>query len=309
MSEQTERYRPRLNGRTNPRLAVMQGKRIGVARWHWSDIYHMILTLTWPRFFLVIVSIYLLVNLFFATLYFVVPGTILNTHPGSFLDHFFFSVETLATVGYGVMSPATVYGHVIASTEIVLGMLVTAILTGLLFARFSRPTARVLFSDVAVVTHFNGNRVMMLRVANERNNLILEASVRVNLIRRERTLEGETFYRVYDLKLDRDRSSAFAMSWTIMHKIDDCSPLFGRTTEDLIAEDMVLHVMISGQDETLNDTVHARQAYQPQHIVFDSHFADILFERDTDDWGIDYSKFHDVLPDTDTPRDQLRAGS
>jgi inward rectifier potassium channel len=302
MSE-TERYRTRIIGRANPRLAVMQGKRIGGARWHWSDIYHTILTLSWPRFFLAIVSIYLLVNLFFAMLYFVVPGTILNTHPGSFLDHFFFSVETLATVGYGVMSPATIYGHIVASTEIVLGMLVTAILTGLLFARFSRPTARVLFSDVAVVTTFNGSRVLMLRVANERNNLILEASVRVTMIRRERTLEGETFYRVYELKLDRDRSSAFAMSWTIMHKIDDSSPLFGRTTEDLIVEDMVLHVMISGQDETLNDTVHARQAYQPQHIVFDSHFADILFELDNDDWGIDYSKFHDVLPDTNTSRD------
>lgn len=307
MSEKSERYRTRVIGRTNPRLAVMQGRRIGNDGWHWSDAYHMVLTLSWPRFFLLIVSIYLLVNLFFATLYFVVPGTILNTHPGSFLDHFFFSVETLATVGYGVMSPATVYGHVIASTEIVLGMLVTAILTGLLFARFSRPTARVMFSDVAVVTTFNGSRVLMLRAANERNNLILEASVRVNLIRRERTLEGEIFYRVYDLKLDRDRSSAFAMSWTVMHKIDDCSPLFARTTEDLIAEDMVLHVAISGQDETLSDTVHARQAYLPQHIVFDSHFADILFERENGDWGIDYNKFHDVLPDAGTAREVVNS--
>ena len=303
MSEKTDRYRAQLTSRSNPRLAVMQGKRIGGHGWHWSDTYHTVLTLSWPRFFALLFGVYLLVNLFFATLYFIVPGTILNTRPGSFVDHFFFSIETLATVGYGVMSPATAYGHTIASIEILLGMLVIAILTGLLFARFSRPTARVMFSEVAVVTNFNGNRVLMLRAANERNNLILEASVRVNLIRREKTLEGETFYRVYDLKLDRDRSSAFAMSWTIMHKIDESSPLYRHTTEDLIVEDMVMHVAISGQDETLNDTVHARQAYQPQHIVFDSHFADILFEHENGDWGIDYNKFHDVLPDAGSTRE------
>jgi len=283
--------------RVNPRLDIGSVTRIGERRWHWSDAYHTILTLTWPRFFALIFGIYLLVNLIFASAYYIVPGTIISARPGSFVDAFFFSIETLATVGYGVMSPATVYGHIIASTEILLGMLVTAILTGLLFARFSRPTARVLFSDIAVITTFNGNRTLMIRAGNERNNLILEASVRFTLVRKERTKEGETFYRVYDLKLDRERSSAFAMSWTIMHKIDETSPLFGKSPADLEIEEALLHVAISGQDETLNDTVHARQTYDPENIIFDSHFADILFERESGKWSVDFTKFHDVKPD------------
>ena len=192
-------------------------------RWHWSDTYHLVLRLSWPRFFLLVICIYLGVNTLFATLYWVVPGTVVNARPGAFADVFFFSVETLATVGYGVMSPGSLYGHLVASTEIVLGMLVTAVMTGLMFARFSRPTARVLFARNMVVTMFNGVPTLMVRVANERNNMILEASVRVTLIRRERTLEGELFYRVYDLKLDRDRSSAFALSWTVMHQIGRAS--------------------------------------------------------------------------------------
>ena len=272
--------------------------RIGESQWHWSDAYHMILTLSWPRFFALIIGIYFVVNLLFATAFYIVPGTIANTRPGSFVDNFFFLIETLATVGYGVMSPATVYGHIVASTEILLGMLVTAMLTGLLFARFSRPTARVLFSDVAVITTFNGNQTLMIRAGNERNNLILEASVRMSLIRKERTKEGETFYRVYDLKLDRERSSAFAMSWTVMHKIDDGSPLFGKTAADLAIEEATLNVAISGQDETLNDTVHARQSYEPENVVFGSHFADILFERESGKWSVDFTKFHDVKPDS-----------
>ena len=297
MAERDTRNASKKTRRINPRLDIASVTRIGDQRWHWSDAYHTILTLSWPRFFALIFGIYLLVNVLFATAFYMVPGTIINARTGSFVDAFFFSIETLATVGYGVMSPATVYGHVVASTEILLGMLVTAMLTGLLFARFSRPTARVLFSDVAVVTTFDGDRTLMIRAGNERNNLILEASARITLIRKERIKEGETFYRVYDLKLNRDRNSAFAMSWTIMHKIDESSPLFGKSPGDLVMEEAMLHVAISGQDETLNDTVHARQTYEPENIIFDNHFADILFERETGKWSVDFTKFHDVKPD------------
>ncbi len=284
--------------RKKGRLENTTVTRVGEPHWHWSDAYHIILTLSWPRFFALIVGIYFLVNLIFATAFYAVPGTIVNSRPGSFADAFFFSIETLATVGYGVMSPATVYGHVVASTEILLGMLVTAMLTGLLFARFSRPTARVLFSEVAVITTFDGNPTLMVRAGNERNNLILEASVRMSLIRKERTKEGETFYRVHDLKLERERSSAFAMSWTVMHKIDDNSPLFGKSVSDLLIDEVTLNVAISGQDETLNDTVHARKSYEPEDILFGSHFADILFERESGKWSVDFTKFHDVKPDS-----------
>jgi inward rectifier potassium channel len=137
----------------------------------------------------------------------------------------------------------------------------------------------------------------MLRAGNERNNLILEASVRMSLVRKEITLEGQTFYRIHDMKLDRERSSAFALSWTIMHRIDENSPLYGKVAADLAAEEATLSVAISGLDETLNDTVHARNSYEPEQILFGSHFADILFERSTGRWAVDFTKFHDVEPD------------
>ena len=271
--------------RSMPKRLRSTVTRMGAASWHWSDTYHTVLRLSWPRFFLLVICIYLSVNLVFALLYAAVPGTIVNARSGSFVDLFFFSVETLATVGYGVMSPGSIYGHIVASTEIVLGMLVTAVMAGLMFARNM------------VVTTFNGVPTLMVRVANERNNLILEASVRLTLVRRERTLEGDVFYRVYDLKLERDRSSAFALSWTIMHRIDATSPLHDKTGEDLLLDDAEFYVAISGQDETLNDTVSARKLYEPGDILFGSRYDDILFERESGNWSVDFSKFHDVKPD------------
>lgn len=283
--------------RKNFSLAGTPVTRIGRQRWHWSDAYHLILTLSWPRFFALVASFYLLINLVFACAFYAVPGAVANARHGSFADVFFFSIETLATVGYGYMNPATIYGHVVASIEILVGMLTIAIMTGLLFARFSRPTARVMFSDVIVVTTFNGVPTLMLRAGNERNNLILEASVRASLVKKEQTREGETFYRVHDLKLDRDRTSAFALSWTVMHKIDESSPLFGKTQDDLIAAEAQINIAISGLDETLNDMVHARHDYEAEQVVFGCRFVDILFEQSNSVWAVDFSKFHDVKSD------------
>lgn len=290
---ENKKVSPKLSVKT-VRLGNLPVQRVATKALHWSDAYHWILTLTWPHFFLMTVGFYLSVNVLFALAYLAIPGTIVNARTGSFLDAFFFSIETLATVGYGVMSPATVYGHIIASTEILLGMLGIATITGLLFARFSRPTARIIFARTLVIRDFNGVRTLMLRAGNERTNLILEASVRISLIRKEITLEGERFYRVYDLKLDRDRSSAFALSWTIMHRIDETSPLYGKTSEDLHADDVTITVAISGQDETLNDMVHARSSYEAHQIAFDHKYVDILHESD-EVWRVDMTRFHDIV--------------
>ena len=279
-------------------LGTSQIRRIGVSRWHWGDIYHWILTLTWPRFFLLVGVLYFLTNLGFALAFYLVPGAVSNARAGYFPDYVFFSIETLATVGYGYMNPGSTYGHVVASTEILLGMVEVATVTGLLFARFSRPTSRIVFSDVAVVTPFNGAPTLMLRAGNERANLILEASVRASLVRRETTLEGQVFTRFYDLKLEREHSGVFALTWTVLHKIDESSPLFGKTQEDLHNEGATLAVAISGTDDTLNDFVHARQTYAAEHIFFNHHFADIMSDKLEGNVRIlDYSKFHDIYPD------------
>lgn len=273
-------------------------ERIGLSRWHWGDIYHWMLTLSWSRFFLLVGALFVVTNLSFATAFFLVPGSISNARPGYFPDTLFFSIETLATVGYGYMNPGSTYGHIVASTEILLGMVEVAAVTGLLFARFSRPTSRIMFSDVAVVTPFNGVPTLMLRAGNERANLILEASVRASLVRRETTLEGQIFTRFYDLVLERERSGVFALTWTVMHKIDASSPLYGKSQQDLQNEGTTLSVGISGTDDTLNDFVHARQTYAAEHIFFNHHFADIMSDKlDGNLRILDYSKFHDIYPD------------
>lgn len=273
-------------------------KRIGVGRWHWSDSYHWMLTLTWPRFFGLIGAMYFVINLVFAAAFYLVPDSVANTRPGSLLDVVFFSIETLATVGYGYMHPNTTYGHVMASAEILIGMIAVAGFTGLLFARFSRPTSRIMFSDFAVITKFNGMQTLMVRAGNERSNLILEASVRAALVRRETTREGQMFTRFYDLKLERHQTSVFALSWSIMHHIDEDSPLYGKSREDLHNEGATLTVAVSGTDDTLNDFVHARQSYAAEHIYFNHHFVDILSDKAEDNTRIlDFGKFHDIVAD------------
>jgi inward rectifier potassium channel len=279
------------------RFGTAQLRRVGGSGWNLADTYHWLLAMPWRWYFAFTAIAYLLTNLMFAALYYAVPGSVANVRDGSFLDVFFFSIETLATVGYGTMSPATTYGHTVASVEILIGMLELAVSTGLMFARFSRPASRILFSRVAVVTKFNGVPTLMFRTGNERNNLILEASVRAALVRREATIEGQEFTRFFDLELERDNTSVFALSWTVMHRIVEGSPLYGMTQDQMLEDGAYLTVSISGTDDTLNDFVHSRHNYGPEDIHFDSHFVDILSERDGDVRILDFGKFHDTVPD------------
>jgi len=225
-----------------PGITVNLGKtevtKLGVPRFDWHDAYHLILSLTWPRFFGGAALAYVAVNLMFACVYFLGDHALNNA--SSFSDCFFFSVETLATVGYGNMSPATFYGHCVATCEIMTGMLSLAVITSLVFARFSKPTARILFSEVAVITRYEGVPTLMLRVANQRQSYILEAVASLVLLRDEETSDGHSLRRLHDLKLERARSPMFALSWLIMHRIDETSPLYGVTAQQIIEGDMLI---------------------------------------------------------------------
>lgn len=219
-----------------------------------------------------------------------------NARPGSFLDAFFFSVQTMASIGYGVMHPRTTYAHTVVTIESFIGLLGLAITTGLVFARFSRPTARVLFSQVAVIIPHNGVPTLMFRAANKRGNQILEAQLQVSLLRDEISLEGEFMRRFYDLKLLRSRTSAFALSWTVMHPIDETSPLLGATTESLVEEETTITVSLTGLDETVSQTIHARHTYTAQDILWNMRFVDIVSWTPDGERYIDYTHFHDVEP-------------
>jgi inward rectifier potassium channel len=291
----TSETSPRRRRGATVRLGDTEVTQLGVPRFDWHDVYHIIMSLSWPQFFAGAVSVYLFANLVFAGVYFVGDHAVNNA--SSFTDYFFFSVETLATVGYGAMSPATFYGHCVATAEIVTGMMSMAVITSLVFARFSKPTARILFSRVAVITPYDGVPTLMFRVGNQRRSYILEATASMVLIRDEETAEGHSLRRFYDLKLARSRSPVFALSWQIMHRIDETSPLYGVTAEAMKEGDMRLAISISGVDETFAAGITARYNYSHRDIVFERRFVDIFSEGDAaDHLYIHMDRFHDLQP-------------
>lgn len=260
------------------------------------DPYHFVLTLSWPQFFGALALTFILVNLFFGTLYCLLPGSVSNARAGEFFDYFFFSIETLATVGYGNMSPASFAGHMLASVEILAGMVGVALTTGLVFARFSKPTARIIFSEQALIRDFDGARVLMLRIANERHNRIVEASATLSLVRTETTAEGESFVRIHDLRLMRKRTPVFALTWVLIHPIDASSPLHGLDAAQLAAGRSRILVSITGHDETMAASVHAGRDYETDDLRFDCRFADILRVTPEGERVIDLTRFHDTEP-------------
>ena len=284
------KQRSRRSGLTNT-VGYTEVTRIGVPRFTVQDTYHLILRLSWLHFFAAAVAVYLLANMAFACAYYVGDHAINNA--ASFVDCFFFSVETLATVGYGNMSPATFYGHCVATVEIITGMLSMAVITSLVFARFSKPTARILFSNVVVVTPFEGVPTLMVRVANQRRSYILEATASLVLLRDEETSEGHSLRRFHDLKLERARSPMFALSWLIMHRIDASSPLHGVTADAFAAGDMRLALTISGVDETFAAGITARHDYMHEHLRFNERFVDIFDEGEHPRHiYLDFGRFH-----------------
>ena len=292
LASRRRRKRPGVAKRIAGRRVILLGMR----RFDIRDLYHLVLTLTWPQFIGAVFLFYILVNSAFAIAYLASPGSIVNARPGSFADAFFFSTETLATVGYGYMNPRTNYGHVVAVIEILFGMMTFAVITGLVFERFSRPTARVVFSRNVVVDSFNGQPTLMLRAANQRGNQILEASASVALVRDEVTAEGQAFRRFYELALVRSRSPAFALTWTIMHTIGPDSPLYGLSADSLHQCAAALSVSIAGLDETFAQVVHARHHYRAAEILFGHRFVDLLVSDPDSEPEVDLRKIHDVIP-------------
>lgn len=270
-------------------------RRVGTTRALRLDAYHLLLTMPWRWFFGIQAAAYILFNAVFALLYLVVPGSIANAKPGSFTDAFFFSVQTMATIGFGVMAPATFYANVMVTIEALLGMASVAVAAGLIFARFSQPTARVLFSRVVVVTPYNGVPTLMFRCANERRNQIFEAQVHVDFAREETSAEGMSLRRSYELNLSRNRNPQFSLSWTVMHPMDAASPLYGIDPDLLAGQEAAIVVTLSGIDETISQRVFARTSYRADEILWGRKFVDILSETEDGQTQVDYRRFHDTV--------------
>ncbi len=267
---------------------------VGAPRTPLRDFYHALLRLSWAATLGVVAGGYCVVNALFALIYLEVGG-IANARPGSFADAFYFSVETMGTIGYGVMAPQTDAANVLMVVESTLGLVLTALATGLVFAKFSRPTARLMFSRRATISPMNGVPTLAFRLGNLRKNLIVEATVRVSLVRTERTLEGKDFYRMLDLKLARDHILSLSRAWTVLHAIDEASPLHGDTPDSLARDGVEILVTVSGMDDTWMQIVHASHRYLDKDIAFGARLSDVL----TDEGAIltlDLTRFDAVEP-------------
>jgi inward rectifier potassium channel len=263
---------------------------------YWRDPYHMALTISWPGFAALISLGYVLINGIFGGLYLLDSQGLKDARPGSFEDAFFFSVQTLASIGYGVMSPRSTYANVLVTLEAIISLLLIALVTGLSFARFSKPNARILFSKHLVVSPYDGIPTLIFRTANQRNNYILEAQIRVYLSRDEITQEGSRLRRIYDLKLVRDVNPNFQLSWLVMHPIDRTSPLYGITPEDWLVSEPTIIVNITGIDQTVSDSIVSRYLYHPKDLMWDHTFEDIIIFAPDGDRYLDYDAFHRVKP-------------
>jgi inward rectifier potassium channel len=262
-------------------LGSYEFKKLGISRFDVRDPYHLAVALSWPGYFLALLALYLSANLVFAVLFWLVPGSVANARPHSFGDALFFSIETLGTVGYGDMHPATLYGHVVASIEIVCGLAFTAILTGLTFVRFSRPRAKLVFASNPVVAMHNAKPTLMLQVGNGRPGVLTNATAKLNVLLSETAADGSLLRRAQELRLERAHIPLFPLSWTLMHVCDEKSPLYGYDRSRVLQAEARIFVTLEAHDPTLATLVHEIHTYAPEDIRFGVRYRNpIAIEHD-----------------------------
>ena len=289
------------NERTSNSRVIRLGGREFIAEGlnlnFWADISHRCMTASWPAFIGGAAVVFVAFNAFFAFFYWIGDQPISNVPGGAYIDYLYFSIETLSTAGYGDMHPQTHYGHFIATVELFTGIFSMSVMTGLVFARFSRPSARLLFAENPVISDHEGEPTLMIRLANERHNIISNANARLWLFKNIVSKEGQSLRRFYELPLSRNESPALALSWTLFHIIDETSPLYGFTAEDFEANNIALAVVVSGYDVVAAQTVHARKTYDHPDIRIGHRYAEILDTTEDGRLRVDYGRFHETLED------------
>jgi len=281
-----------MHARPGQRVAIVRGQD-GT---RWTDIYHAVLTAPWWLFFAGLLGFFVAVNFVFALLYLADPQPLANSRHGNFWDVFLFSFETISSMNYSGFAPQTTYANIIVAIEGFFSILTTALFTGVIFARFSRPFARMVFSNCAIIIPFDGVPTLMFRTANQRGNSILDAEIKLSMARQQVSSEGIVMRRFEDLKPARQRSSLFALSWTIMHRIDRSSPLYGVTQQMMMDQQIEIIAMLSGVDEVLADRVYARHSYGVDDIVWNRRFVDVLSRTPQGHRVVDLTRFHDTEP-------------
>ena len=279
--------------KTNP----IRGSTIEVSSNGQVDLYHSVVAMSWAAYLSLFVAAFLVVNAVFGYLYYVGTNAIGGLASSSYWEYFFFSVQTLATIGYGTKFPQTLYADVLVTVEAMIGLLSMGLFAAIAFARLSIPRSRVIFSNTAVVADFEGTPTLMFRLANERKNKIIGAEVELSLFIRETSKEGLSMRRIYDLALVRSHNPMLSLTWLIFHPMNEASPLFGHTAQSLASAEFALVATLKGLDETISQTVHANYAYRSSDIRWDHRFQDMFTEDEaTGKSSIDLTRIHDIRP-------------
>ncbi|MBL4685445.1 MAG: hypothetical protein JKY37_12695 [Nannocystaceae bacterium] len=279
--------------RFHPRDAI----RVGLKIHPLTDLYYQLMRGPWWFLVVALVAFYLLANVAFASLYMADMPGISQAENGGFAQAFAFSVQTISTIGYGGMSPQTPYVHALVTAEAMVGVLGFAIATGLMFQKFSRATAMVRFSESIVLTVRDGKPVLMLRLGNVRGNEIIEASLRLTMLKPEVTAEGHSMRRLYDCDLMRTHTPIFVMTWAVVHEIDASSPMYGMTPELLAEQDALFIVTMTGIDATFSETVYARKMYYSESVRWAQRFEDVVSFNEEGRGVIDYTRFDATVAD------------
>ncbi|HET7436286.1 MAG TPA: ion channel [Thermoanaerobaculia bacterium] len=274
-------------------------RRVGLRVTQSLSIYHYLLTITWTKFLLFLGSGYLLANAVFAVVYVACGPDALsgNRHfdvPHRFGEAFFFSVHTLATIGYGNVAPLTVAANLVVTIESLVGLISFAVVAGIVYARVARPVARILFSDHAVVAPYRGGRALMFRIVNQRSSQLVDLEAKLLLARRRKSRpNGDREF--LNLALERDRVAFFPLSWTIVHPITQDSPLWEYDEQDMRECDTEFLILLNGFDETFSQTVHARSSYRGDEIVWNARFANMFNPPDEEGvLTVDVRKLHEL---------------
>lgn len=267
---------------------------LGASRHPLRDVYHWLIRKPWWGTVAIICAAFLVVNLVFAAVFALVGG-IHGARPGSLVDAFFFSAQTISTVGYGAMYPESTLASSVMVVELMFGVVLTAVATGLVFTKFSTPRPRVFFARQAVITPFEGVPMLMVRVGNDRGDHIVDARMRMVLTRTEQTKEGVTYYRSHDLLLVRSHSASFRRGTTLMHRLDAASPLYGVTPESLASVDGEIVVSLIGIDATTSQTVHAGTSYLDDEVRFGHRYVDTVKVLPDGRIELDIRRFHDTV--------------
>jgi inward rectifier potassium channel len=266
-----------------------------------ADLFHFLMGSAWSKLLGSFVIIYCGVNALFATCYWLGgDGTIINARPGSFADDFWFSVQTFATIGYGNLAPASTFANVLVTIESFCGMLAVALGTGILFAKFSLPKARVAFSKNVIVGVRNGRPCLVFRIANRRGTSLLDATAKAHALMDDVSSEGHRMRRNHVLELERSSMPVFLLAWTLIHRLDEKSPLFGLEVDNATERVVGIIVSFTGVDDTMLQAVHARQMYNPEDLRFGARFADMIDSSTPGMLIIDHAQMDELIVE-DTP--------